>query len=838
MRRKSSLVWTALFQFVLSYALIILSVLCFLNGFKLPYSASFIMKASLPFIILGFLFCSYLDKRKRTRRKKGFIYKAGRFSLLLFLLCVIVYTILSFGRIQDGLYLILNEVKRAFTQYYGGVFHGDILTEHDGLNISYAALILVFLEAFPVCYVVRRGGKRWVFFIGSFWVTALPFFAGLIPDDGVLLAYILCVFPVFAISGENRGKERLRTSLRQLVLGVAILCLFAGLRIFPNKWYTDNFDAEKTKKDIQDVTYRLESDLFRKLFHSMEDSATYAGGLNKGELGWLDEIKYTNKNALEITMPKEVRDDKAYSLFFRSYVGEDYKSSEFKAMGREQRREKEALDKKYGVDVGELNSLRIPFSNIANISNKAKISIKNIWAGDDYFAPYACCDKVGFNGEGNIEYGNKPKDSDYYEVEFYYAANDMINDIISEASDVSLNKYLNYSSLSTYNSVIEKDYREYVYKYDLRIPMETCERTIKAFQDLDKEEYREFSSDLEYGTYRLTGTLSIAQIQKYIKLIKKYLESNTKYSLSPGHLPDDKDFTEYFLFEGKEGYCTYYAAAATIAFRSFGIPARYVEGFKASKQDIDNARNNGDGTITFILKDVNAHAWVEIYIDGYGWYPVEVTPGYEQSDDADAVDGNFEHENPSENPPDKEEPDETDSEKDEEEPDEYDPYAFNSPKPELTEGEAEGAGFIGSMRADKKAWLYISVIILAMLLLLGGTVFAVVSLRRRRIRQKLSNPVLAKRALYLYHMTERRLKGRIKNSKALSLEEILGETDGSIEVGSFLPVRKGGRRLELKEELCEIQRIGEKAYFSGRDISKEEWEKMKGLCEAVMAKIG
>lgn len=854
MRQKFSLAGTALFQFVLSFALIILTVLCFLNGFKLTYSTSFIIGVSLPFTAFGYLFISYLDRRKRIRGRNGFIYKAGKISLLLFLIGVIIYTILYFNRIQEGLHLIINEIKRAFTQYYGGIFHGEIITENEGINISYAALLIVFLEIFPVCYVIRSGGVRWIFFAASFIVAVLPFFAGLIPDDEIFLAYILCTFPVFAVSVENRVKERLRTSLRQLVLLVAFFCLFVGVRIFPSKWYAENFDAEKTKRDIQEATYKVESDLFRKLFHSMEDSATYAGGLNKGELGWLDEIRYTNKNALEITMPEQVRDEKAYSLFFRSYVGEDYKSNRFNSMGREQRREKDALDKKYGLDVGELNSLRIPLSGVSNIADKAKISIKNIWAGDDFFAPYACCDEVGFNGDGNIEYENEPEDSDYYEVEFYYAANDVINRLLDAPHDSSIDGLLDFS-LRDYNSVsttvvigrgetdygtfsdIENDYRNYVYKYDLRIPNGVCERTVKAFQDLDKQSDRVLSDDGDYGVYRLTNPVSSLLIHDYIKLIKDYLDKNTSYSLAPGHLPEDKDFTEYFLFEGKEGYCTYYAATATIAFRSLGIPARYVEGFKASKQDIDNARNNGDGTITFLLKDVNAHAWVEIYLDGYGWYPVEVTPGYEQSDDADAADGILEHEKPD---ADVEDEADTETENNEEDfgEDEYDPYAFNSPKPEITEGEAEGAGFIGSLRKDKRTWLYIAAIVLAALLFIGGTVFATAGLRRRRRRQKLSNPVLSKRALYLYHVTENRLRRRVKNSGADSLEEILRETGGSIEVGRSLLTRKAGGRLELGKELGEIQRIGGKAYFSGRDISMEEWEKMKGLCEGVIGKIG
>lgn len=836
MKDKGRAVIFVLFQFFLACSLINLTVLCFLDGFGLSFSLRHILVFSFPFAALVFLFFCFMDYIDRGKRA---FFGMGIFCLILFLLGVIIYIAVYFKHIKIGTNLIINEVKKAFTQYYGGVFYGNVKTKNAARDISQAAVLLVFFETFPVCYVIRKRGARWILFIASLGVVSVPFLAGLIMRDSFFLAYVICLFPAFAISRENRGGEQSRTLLRMLVLVVVLFCLLVGLRIFPNIWYTHNFDAEKTKKNIQEATYKLESDLFQKIFHSMEDSASYAGGLNKGELGWLDEIKYTNKSALEITIPEQIRNDKAYSLFFRSYVGERYESNQFKPMGREQRRDKEALDRKYGTDVGELNSQRIPLSGRTELDRKAKISIKNIWAGKDYFAPYACCDEVGFNREGNIEYANKPKDSDFYEVEYYYAANDILNVIMSEPAAINLNQSLGEASSKELSladfSAIEKDYRDYVYKYDLRIPGNTCDWTVKAFQNLDKETAREYSNDWGYEIYKTSSALNLRQISNYIKIIKEYLSKKTKYSLSPGHLPENRDFTEYFLFGNKEGYCTYYAATATIAFRSLGIPARYVEGFKASKQDIDNARRNGDGTLTFILKDVNAHAWVEIYLDGYGWYPVEVTPGYEQNSNAEfsysgheqgGSDGSKHKEEESEDPM-------------EEGEDEYDPYAFNSPKPELTEGEAEGAGFIGSMRIKKKL-----LPILAGLAVLLSCLIAVIAVRiqKHRRQQKLNNPVLAKRALYLYRVTEKRLKRSIKGSRAQTLLDIIKEMDGSIEAGS-LPSHKVNQYYlteclkPLKDKLCEIQRIGEKAYFSGRDISEEDWEKMRELCEAVMEEI-
>ena len=77
------------------------------------------------------------------------------------------------------------------------------------------------------------------------------------------------------------------------------------------------------------------------------------------------------------------------------------------------------------------------------------------------------------------------------------------------------------------------------------------------------------------------------------------------------------DFLQHFLSEGR-GYCVHFATAGALMLRAQGIPARYVTGYTVYL----NERGRG------VVLDSDAHAWVEVYIDGYGWHPVEMTPGY------------------------------------------------------------------------------------------------------------------------------------------------------------------------------------------------------------------
>lgn len=65
----------------------------------------------------------------------------------------------------------------------------------------------------------------------------------------------------------------------------------------------------------------------------------------------------------------------------------------------------------------------------------------------------------------------------------------------------------------------------------------------------------------------------------------------------------------------------YFSTAAVYAFRAYGIPARYVEGYLYS-----NTSSATDEYYT--LTGDNQHAWVEVYFDGIGWLPIELTPGF------------------------------------------------------------------------------------------------------------------------------------------------------------------------------------------------------------------
>ena len=94
--------------------------------------------------------------------------------------------------------------------------------------------------------------------------------------------------------------------------------------------------------------------------------------------------------------------------------------------------------------------------------------------------------------------------------------------------------------------------------------------------------------------------------------IERWLEENCTYTLSPGDVPEGRDFVDYFL-ETREGYCTYYASAMTVLARCAGLPARYVSGFGMKQNPTYSA------TYNYLATNATAHAWSQIYFSGIGW---------------------------------------------------------------------------------------------------------------------------------------------------------------------------------------------------------------------------
>ncbi|MFG0244447.1 MAG: transglutaminaseTgpA domain-containing protein [Phycisphaerales bacterium JB052] len=103
-----------------------------------------------------------------------------------------------------------------------------------------------------------------------------------------------------------------------------------------------------------------------------------------------------------------------------------------------------------------------------------------------------------------------------------------------------------------------------------------------------------------------------------IRLLETHLRTQYKYTLDAQPVPRGEDATKWFLFERRMGHCEYYASALTLMARAVGIPARVVTGYIAS--DFNPV------TGQYIVRESNAHAWVEAEVAPGNWRTFDGTP--------------------------------------------------------------------------------------------------------------------------------------------------------------------------------------------------------------------
>lgn len=114
----------------------------------------------------------------------------------------------------------------------------------------------------------------------------------------------------------------------------------------------------------------------------------------------------------------------------------------------------------------------------------------------------------------------------------------------------------------------------------------------------------------------------LSDLDEITSFIVYTLSTHATYTTTPGTANRNQDIIEYFLFENHKGYCVHYASTAVLMYRMYGIPARYVSGYSIPSSDFTQQSNN----YTAMISDEQAHAWVEIYLENYGWVPVDFTP--------------------------------------------------------------------------------------------------------------------------------------------------------------------------------------------------------------------
>ena len=100
------------------------------------------------------------------------------------------------------------------------------------------------------------------------------------------------------------------------------------------------------------------------------------------------------------------------------------------------------------------------------------------------------------------------------------------------------------------------------------------------------------------------------------KVLQEIREKEYRYTLRPPLLPK-RDSVDTFWFDTQAGFCSHYAGAFVYLMRAAGIPARMVGGYQGGESN--------PVTGHMIVRQYQAHAWAEVWLEGRGWVRVDPT---------------------------------------------------------------------------------------------------------------------------------------------------------------------------------------------------------------------
>jgi transglutaminase superfamily protein len=129
--------------------------------------------------------------------------------------------------------------------------------------------------------------------------------------------------------------------------------------------------------------------------------------------------------------------------------------------------------------------------------------------------------------------------------------------------------------------------------------------------------FRHYSrySEVAYLSQQLSA--GAANQYEVVERVERYLTETGGFRYDTDVERTSRIPLQDFLLNTKTGYCQHFAGAAALLLRLAGVPTRVVAGFATGRQQ-------GGG---FVVRDTDAHAWIEVYFEGVGWVPFNPTPG-------------------------------------------------------------------------------------------------------------------------------------------------------------------------------------------------------------------
>ncbi|MCI8667925.1 MAG: transglutaminase domain-containing protein [Lachnospiraceae bacterium] len=417
------------------------------------------------------------------------------------------------------------------------------------------------------------------------------------------------------------------------ILVMVAMIVMASVFSFSRFMEQDEFQMDSGFSELKDNTREFTRQVALVGFWGMFNRTGQSpGGVSNNKLGQVNRINYDFQTDLIL---KTLRVNGEEEIFIKSFNGSVYDNSYWETLSAHQG-EVPAITN-YGITVEDTFGLSKQLMDYYGIGNFYKqIEVTNVFANENYvYLPY-------FSDDTSDALSTVTTDDEFSgKLQTGWVFTTWYKPLVGYGTVKQLqNNIMNLRQRELEKSIKAESSEDISVRTKAEAELE-CFRKEEAYALYVKDTYLQIPDYNRQAIQNFVDKYSIdPDSDTLIEDVVRTFQYEFEYTLMPGKTPSAADFVNYFLDETQKGYCTYFATAATLIYRYMGIPARYAGGYKLSgdayNDGVADRRENAmewadydvkdKNVMKYELTDTNAHAWVEIYIDGLGWIPVEVTP--------------------------------------------------------------------------------------------------------------------------------------------------------------------------------------------------------------------